>query len=349
MRFFLLISVVSGLLISGCIKKHLDNPEADILSFQLNASETTGNTVIDESSKKIFIYLNSTAYENGVTPTIAISSGASVSPASGTHITFDHPVYYTVTSESGSNQKTYEVVVIRIGNWTFNFEDWEINSDGQYEYPVESDGTQIWSSGNPGAALAGVNQSPGSYPTGSTASGLNGTKGAKMTTLAGTATSQILGIHLIPGSIFLGDFNTMNAILDPPTATEFGQPYEGTPARFTGYYKYTPGASFQDENGNTVASETDKCSIYAVFYNGPTRLNGSTISTSPQIIAKAIVPNGTQTNGFVHFDIPFTFTGVSAGSNTQMAIVASSSYEGVQYRGAIGSELIIDSLRIIPE
>ncbi|WP_043023811.1 PCMD domain-containing protein [Fluviicola taffensis] len=320
------------------------------MSFELSNSETTANTVIDESNKKIFIYLNGAAYQNGVTPTISITKGATISPASGTHITFDQPVFYTVTSESGENKKTYQIEVVRIGSWTFNFENWETNPDNQYEYPVESDGIQLWSSANAGAALAGVNPSLGSYPTGSTTNGLNGTKAAKMATLAGTPTSEILGIHIIPGSIFLGDFNIINAFTDPLTATEFGQPYSAaTPARFTGYYKYSPGPSFIDQNGTALPSETDKFSLYAVFYNGPDRLNGSTVNTSQQIIAKAIVPNGTPANTFVHFDIPFTFTGVTAGNSTQMAIIATSSYQGDQYRGAIGSELIIDSLRIIPE
>ncbi|MNU90768.1 putative glycoside hydrolase [compost metagenome] len=350
MRFFLLVFSLACFIIPGCIKKNLLNPEADILSFQLNSSEITANTVIDESSRKIFIYLNTEAYQNGVTPIIEITKGAAVFPASGTHITFDEPVYYSVTSESGANKKTYEIVVVRIGDWYFNFENWEVNSNDQYEYPVEPNGVQIWSSANAGAALAGVNQSPGSYPTKSTTDGLNGTKGVKMTTLPGTTLSAILGIHIIPGSIFLGSFNTTNAILNPPTATEFGQPYEEKPARFSGYYKYTPGPLFLDQNGAILASETDKCSVYAVFYNGPDRLDGSNIQTSPLVIAKAVLSNGVQTNGFVHFDIPFTFDpGVTIGSNTMLAIVASSSYQGDQYRGAIGSELIIDSLRIIPE
>ncbi len=350
MRFLLLVLSISCLTLSGCIKKKLLNPEADILSFQLDPSDITANTVIDESSRKIFIYLNTDAYQNGVTPVLEITKGAVVSPASGTHIEFDQTVYYTVTSESGANKKTYEIVVVRIGDWSFNFEDWQVNSNDQYEYPVEPNGIQIWSSANAGAALAGITQSPGSYPTRSTNDGLNGTKGAKMTTLPGTSLSQLLGIHIIPGSIFLGSFNTTNVILNPPTATEFGQPYEEKPARFSGYYKYTPGSVFIDQNGDPVPSETDQCSVYAVFYNGPDRLDGSNIHTSPLVIAKAVLTNGVQTNGFVHFDIPFTFTpGVTIGSNTMLAIVASSSYQGDQYRGAVGSELIIDSLRIIPE
>lgn len=344
--FILLLLLFS---LAGCIKKSPENPEADIIAFRLNSSDITGNTVIDESSRKIFIYLNAAAYANGVTPTVEISKGGTVTPASGTTIHFDQPVYYTVTSESGTNKKTYEIVVVRIGEWIFNFEDWGVNPDDQYEYPLEPNGIQVWSSGNPGSALAGINQSPGSYPTRSTTDGLNGTRAAKMVTLPGTTLSAILGIHLIPGSIFLGDFNLTNALTDPLTATEFGQPYPGTPARFTGYYKYTPGATFQDANGDPVASETDKCSIYAVFYNGLERLNGSNVNTSPNVIARAVLANGTQTNGFVHFDIPFTYIpGAAIGEQVQVAIVASSSYEGDQYRGAVGSELIIDSLRIIP-
>ena len=331
----------------SCIREAPLNPEADIEEFTIDEQFLSSRTIIDQANSKILIYLKPEAYQNGVTPTLTLCAGATVSPASGTKINFSSPVYYTVQSESGENKKTYEIDVVEIGTWTFNFETWTTNSTNNYEYPLDNN-IQIWSSGNPGAALAGVPSQPDAYPTKSTMNGLNGTKAAEMRTIPGTTLSEFLGIKIIPGSFFLGDFNSSMALINPLAATEFGQPYFELPDKFTGYYTYTPGATFQDQSGNPVPGETDKFSLYAVLYNGPTRLNGSNINTSDQVIARAIIPNNATPSTFTRFEVPFTYIpGKVPGNNLMVAIVASSSYQGDQYRGAIGSKLTVDSLRII--
>ncbi|UFH33915.1 PCMD domain-containing protein [Chryseobacterium sp. C-71] len=333
--------------LGSCIREAPLNPEADIEEFNIDAQFLSSSTIIDQANSKILIYLKPDAYQSGVSPALKLSKGATVSPASGTLVNFSQPVFYTVKSESGENLKTYEVDVVEIGNWTFNFETWTENAQNKYEYPLDNN-VQLWSSGNPGAALAGVMQQTDAYPTKSTINGLNGTKAAEMRTIPGTTLSEFLGIKLIPGSFFLGDFNSNQALINPLAATEFGQPYFQLPEKFTGYYTYTPGGNFQDQNGNTVPGQTDRFSLYAVLYNGPTRLNGTNINTSDQVIARAKLPNTTAPTAFTRFEVPFNYIpGKTPGNNLMVAIVASSSYQGDQYRGAIGSKLTVDSLRII--
>lgn len=346
MKNFLYLITLCFSIIS-CIREAPLNPEADIKEFTIDAQFLSSTTIIDQANSKILIYLKPDAYQNGVSPTLKLSKGATVSPASGTKLNFSQPVFYTVQSESGENQKIYEVDVVEIGNWTFNFETWTANTTDKYEFPLDNN-VQLWSSGNPGAALAGVAQQADAYPTKSTVNGLNGTKAAEMRTIPGTTLSEFLGIKLIPGSFFLGDFNANQALINPLAATEFGQPYFELPDKFTGYYKYTPGATFQDQNGNAVSGQTDRFSLYAVLYNGPTRLNGTNINTSDQVVARAELPNTTSPTAFMRFEVPFNYIpGKVAGNNLMVAIVASSSYQGDQYRGAIGSKLTVDSLRII--
>jgi len=338
---FLLFSMVS------CISEEPLNPEADIEDFTVDPDLLSSATVIDQANRKIMLYLKPEAYQNGIVPAISLSKGASVTPASGTLISFKNPVLYTVRSQSGTNSKTYEVDVVEIGNWTFNFEVWTSNATSGYEYPLDNN-VQLWSSGNPGVALAGVPAQADAYPTRSTTKGLNGTKAAEMTTIPGTALSGILGIKLFAGSFFLGNFDSSQALANPLAATEFGQPYFELPDKFTGYYTYTPGTTFQDKDGNAVPGETDKFSLYAVLYNGPSRLNGTNISTSDQIIARAELDNSGSPIQFKRFEVPFVYIpGRVPGNNLMVAIVASSSHEGDQYRGAIGSRLVVDSLRII--
>ena len=342
LHIFLLFFLVS------CISEEPLNPEADVEEFVIDPQLLTSRTVIDQANRKILIYIKPEAYQNGIAPTLKLSQGATSSPASGTTIRFDEPVFYTISSESGENQKKYEIEVVEIGTWTFNFETWSTNKENGYEFPLDNN-VQIWSSGNPGVALSGVPVQADAYPTRSTTNGLMGTSAAQLTTLPGNFLSEFLGIKIFPGSFFLGYFNSEQALANPLAATEFGEPYFDMPDKFTGYYTYTPGATFQDQDGNPVPGEKDRFSLYAVLFNGPERLNGSNINTSDKILARAHIPNdGAANTEFKRFEVPFTYIpGRTPGKNLMVAIVASSSYQGDTYRGAIGSKLVVDSLRII--
>ncbi|MBS1782429.1 MAG: PCMD domain-containing protein [Bacteroidetes bacterium] len=345
-QFILVISLVCSL--TSCIKKAPLNPEADIETFTIDKTFLTGDVVIDQANRKILLYLQPEAYKNGIVPKIVVSNGATISPASGDSLKFGLPISYTVTSQSGINRKSYDVVVVMVGSWTFNFEWWGLNDPNKYEFPYGDDGSQVWSSGNPGIAITGVDKRPDAYPMRSTTDGYLGTKAAEIVTLPGNDVSKMIGIKIFPGSLFLGNFNSSSAMTNPPAATEFGQPIVGHPIRFTGYYKYAPGPLFQDSDGNTVNSMTDRCAVYAILFNGPQRLNGSNIQTSNTIVARAVLPDQSAKGDFTRFDIPFDYTaGALPGNQLMLAIVASSSAEGAAYRGAIGSRLVVDSLRII--
>ena len=339
-------------LLTSCIKDAPLNPEADIESFTVNVDLTTGATVIDQANRKIQLYITSKAFSQGFAPVITVSPGAKITPASGDSIhPGNHPVEYTVTSETGANEKKYEVEVVNVGNWNFDFENWQQHPTDKYEYPVEPDGVQIWSSGNPGVALAGVPKQPDAYPTRSTGDARSGHKAVELVTIKGTILSEFVGAYIFAGSVFLGTFNSSMALANPLKATEFGQPYTGLPKRFTGYYKYTPGPVFQDEQKNPVAGKTDACSVYAVLFKGPDRLDATNIQSSDRVIARAVLADGSARPAFTKFDIPFVYKDGWDGSakDLMIAIVASSSAEGDHYRGAIGSKLIVDSLAVVPK
>lgn len=335
-------------LLQACIKDEPPNPEADIETFALPDSLLTGDIFIDQSSRKILLYLEPEAFESGVAPVLTTSAGANVSPASGDSIFFDRENVYTVTSASGENKKQYTVEVVSIGEWKWGFERWMTHDKDQYQYVVEDDGKQVWSSGNPGVALSGVPKRPDGYPLRATDDAQSGGQAAELVTLKGTTISNLMGIRLFAGSLFLGNFDISNALLEPLKATQFGQPFTGKATRFTGYYKYAPGATYQDKAGKPVPGVTDSCAIYAVLFTGRSRLDATNIHTSDRIIATAKLPDGSGRGNWTHFDIPFTYLpGRSLTRDMMMAIVASSSKDGDQYRGAIGSRLVIDSLSII--
>ncbi|ATL48391.1 hypothetical protein COR50_15145 [Chitinophaga caeni] len=334
--------------LSSCIKDAPLNPEADIESFVVDSSLTTGDVFIDQANSKIMLYLKESAYESGLAPSITVSDGATVSPATGDSIHFNQPITYTVTSASKTSTKVYKVEVVQTGTWDFDFEYWDKNERDQYEFPVEEDGTVLWSSGNPGVALSGVPKRPDAYPLRQTTDSRFGNTAAELVTLKGTTLSSLFGVKLFAGSLFLGIFDSQNALLEPLKATRFGQPIsKGIPEFFTGYYKYTPGENFQDKDGNILPGITDSCALYAVIYSGTERLDATNIHNSPRIIATAYLPDGSRREAYTHFSIPFTYIRQPAdGDDFMLTIVASSSRDGDQYRGAIGSRLVVDSLSI---
>lgn len=339
------------LLTQGCIKEAPLNPEADIEAFEVDKDKLTGNVFINEINRTITLNLTKEAYSSGIKPILKLSSGATVLPASGAPISFgDKDVVYEVTSASGQNKKQYTIKVVNVGSWDFSFEKWAKDQADGYEYPIEDNDIELWSSGNPGVALSGVPHQPDAFPTRSTKDSHDGSYAAELVTLKGTALSELVGVRLFAGSLFLGDFNSIQAMLNPLAATEFGQPYIGLPERFVGYYKYQSGPEFIDKDGQVIAGRKDKCAIYAVLFNGPDRLDATNIKTSNKVIAIAELPDGSDRSAFTKFDIPFVFKkNATIGTNLMMAIVVSSSAEGDQYRGAIGSKLIVDGLSIVPK
>lgn len=350
-NYTVIIFVSFGFFVNSCIKQAPLNPEADIESFEVNEESLTGGVFIDQANRTITLNLTKEAFENGISPKLLLSTGASVSPASGAILKFDNgQPQYEVTSASGANKKVYTIKVLNVGTWDFDFENWQIQPSDMYAFPVEPDGTQLWSSGNPGVALSGVPKRPDAYPTRSTNDGYLGSKAAELLTIKGTTLSELIGIKLFAGSLFLGDFNTSQALLNPLAATEFGEPYIGLPDRFTGYYKYTAGPQFINKAGEVQAGVKDKCAIYAVLFGGTERLNATNIMTSDRVIARAELTDGSDRASFTKFDIPFVYRqNATIPDKLMLAIVASSSADGNNYSGAIGSRLVVDSLSIIPK
>ncbi|SHL46595.1 Putative carbohydrate metabolism domain-containing protein [Chitinophaga jiangningensis] len=344
-------AILATLFSSSCIKDAPLSPEADIDSFIVDQDDLTGAVFIDEANSRVQLYLTQDAYENGIVPRVVAIPGATVEPANGDTLKFDQVTgagltSYKITSQDGKYHKTYTVSVVNIGVWAWDFENWVVQDPSKYMYPIEPDSSVIWSSGNPGIALAGVQKDPKQYPLRDTTEPYHGQYCAVLETRGGTALSSLVGIKLFAGNFFLGVFDSRYGLSNPLASTQFGQPYRGRPKRFRGYYKYQPGPIYQDKAGKQVAGATDSCSIYAVLYGGTTRLDGTNIQTSDRIIAVAKLADASAKSVYTRFDLPFIYL-KDVEQQMMLAIVMSSSYKGDQYEGAIGSRLLVDSLQII--
>ena len=91
---------------------HDADNEKSILSFRFDALNESG--VIDQIARKISFVLPAETDVTQLVPTIEVSEGATVDPASGVAQDFTNPVIYTVTAQNGTTA-VYTVTVILEG------------------------------------------------------------------------------------------------------------------------------------------------------------------------------------------------------------------------------------------
>ncbi|MCE1201127.1 MAG: DUF5018 domain-containing protein, partial [Bacteroidia bacterium] len=83
--------------------------QAEILSFSL--PEQTGPATINSAAATVSIEVAHGTDVTSLTPTITVSAGATISPASGLAQNFSSPVVYTVTAQDGNTTKNWTVTV----------------------------------------------------------------------------------------------------------------------------------------------------------------------------------------------------------------------------------------------
>lgn len=81
--------------------------EAEITSFTIDGV----NGTLEATAGTITVDLAEGTDRSDLTPTIAVSTGATIAPASGVAQDFSDPVEYTVTAEDGTTSKTWTVTV----------------------------------------------------------------------------------------------------------------------------------------------------------------------------------------------------------------------------------------------
>lgn len=113
--FLLLFSALAG-----CTKDPVAPPDEPIVPNEMEKKILTfyipfKNVVINEAKHQIIIYETDDFEE--VTPTIEVSTGVTIAPASGVKIDESEPVVYTLTASDGT-KTTYTLVVCNI-EWQY--------------------------------------------------------------------------------------------------------------------------------------------------------------------------------------------------------------------------------------
>lgn len=339
----------------SCVKEEAPNAEADIVECIVSGDILKRDPIV--GNDRITLMVKTDTDLTKQSPEFVLTPGATISPVSGTELDFSTPKKYLVTSEDGHWSKTYTVTYIVAGISTrYDFEHVEQTGKFQtfYEENVIEGGKLFdWASGNSGFALTG--DLSGQFPTSSSDAGKSG-KCLKLQTMSTGAFGGAMHMPIAAGNLFMGTFDVGNALTNALKATQFGLPFEHVPTYLTGFYKFKAGKVFEDK-GVPVPNKTDKCDIYAIFYETDDKvktLDGTNAFTHPNLISVARIDDQKETEEWTQFYIPFvTKPGKSVDKSKleagkyNVAIVFSSSLEGDRFNGAVGSTLYIDEVELI--
>lgn len=369
-KLFILVAVC--LTLSSCFKDEEANSECDIQSAIVHvsdystlfysASDTMARINEDYASSNIVfnnVLLN--ADLTALAPEFTITEGATIEPASGTVRDFSNGGQtYTVTSEDGRWSRTYTVMFSKPQNYyQFDFENYFLDSTGRYYVwsDLSDDEEPNWGTANAGYGIARSSATPDEYPTVPDTDGYDGAC-VKLTTRSTGAWGAATNKRLAAGNLFLGSFDVSKALTETMKSTLFGLPFGDKPLRFSGYYKYQPGEQMQDADGNYIDG-TDSAALYAVLYRNHDDDGNSVVLTGDDIGSSALRVGRADacvetSSEWVAFDVEFDYwdevdEDLLASYGYNLAIVCSSSEDGNEYKGAIGSTLWVDKLSIIVE
>ena len=368
----------------SCIKDEAPNNECDIESAWVEGAELEKlfykpadmrkENISSTETSITFVVRSMAMMPTEIPVNFKITDKACIEPASGSLQDFTKgPVTYTVTSEDGQWNRTYKVAFTEpiLPKSKFSYENVDTLEGGFlvlnkyhqfYELNQNGEKQRFWASGNPGFALSLFSGAgPKQFPTYRTENGFEG-NGVRLKTMYAGDLGKGMGKPIAAGNLYLGRFMVEYAAMDPLKATEFGVQWDRDPVRITGYYKYKPGPEFTNVKMEVIPDRIDEASIYAVFYNnidpngsqyflyGEELADLDKIIDNPQVYKVARVPSLPPTDQWTRFEMFFEGRDVPeeavANKNCNLAIVFSSSKNGAQFEGAIGSTLYIDEVEV---
>lgn len=358
---------------TSCIQEEAPNAECDIIAFsedwlEANKEYISGKPTVpaDYPTALRINFKNGTDIEllKNMEPQFVLTPGATIEKL-GIELNGESGVIitYRTTSEDRMFHREYNVyltirTVIEKGK-PFSFELYEPEEKGRYNiwYEEEND-TKLywWASGNAGIAFI----NPKVYPTSVEENGYVG-KCVKLETCKTNRVAQLAGMPIAAGNIFLGEFNSANAMKAPLQATRFGlQIVPDKPLSLHGYYKYTAGEEFTNVKLEVIPDRNDGCAIYSVLYEvdpeNVETLDGANILSSDRIVMVAELENPGEPDEWTEFKIPYKTKNGKVFDIEKMqrgeyaiTVVASSSKDGALFEGAVGSTLYVDEIEIIWE
>lgn len=358
MNRHLKIILVFAVVLTSCVKEDFFglSEYGNIKSFLV--SNQAGAATINKDSKNVIVEIPAGIDLSAITiQSLEVSSFARADKVAGDQLDLNEPAQITITAEDGSDHIwTVKSFIAadnpQLDNW--NLDEWYQTATNYYE-PGSGAESNIWGTGNPGTQILNkLATTP--FDLG------NNNKAAMMETLYNGLLPASLGMPISAGSIFTGYFNPDNLDpSDPQAAIEFGTPFTGRPVKLRLKYQFEAGELNKDRDGQEL-SYPDMMDIYALL---EIKLNGST-----ERLATAWLRSSETVDNLTTLEIPFIYgeldntypdymrpadnTYVSSDSATfvlptHITFVASSSFDGANFAGAVGSLLIVDDIEMVYE
>lgn len=361
--------------------EYIPSDEALILAFTFDKNEETNAIVvsepqINEEEKTItFLYAGDATTEQlaALIPTIQVSEGATVDPASGVAQDFSQPVVYTVTAEDEKTTSQYTITAVRqiiTESVVYDFTTWVKESHKpiagktkEYEIP------EGWKTSNPGIVEMGMFAAVAGNPDWSVKKDAEAGDGVVMIRTQNTKGMSGLIPTITAGSLFMGNWKT-NAS-NTLNSTKFGVQYDnaqGKPVQVKVRYKYESGKDYYTCPDGSIHKGTvdvsrgeyaDKFSIKVSLYTTDEYdetgysdyLTGeageANFYTSTRVVSKGELVEGSTEDAWKEVTIKLNDFELDVNQKYRFAIVCSSSYEGDKFYGAPDSKLWIDKIEIV--
>ncbi|MCF1191330.1 PCMD domain-containing protein [Mangrovimonas sp. AS39] len=355
---YILLLVFGITLITSCVEEDYFGASSSGNIKEILVSNQAGNAVILTDSLLVKVEIPGGVDLTQITlETLEISSFAYANKSVGDVLNLQDNQMIMVTAEDGSvHPWTIEAIVAsetpQLSNGDLN--QWYLTSSNYYE-PGSDANTTIWGTGNQGTQILGdLATFPEDLGSGNLA--------AKLITLDLGPLAGTFGTPIAAGSLFTGYFNPDNIeISDPEAAIEFGTPFAARPTKLRFKYQYTPGPENEDQDGNPL-NYGDACDIYALL---EIRQSGNI-----QRLATAWFRSDAEQGSLTTQEVDFIYGELDAsypaymfpengifvsddlaqfGLSTHITFVASSSFDGAHFAGAVDSELIIDDIELVYE
>lgn len=351
------IAIIAALVVfTSCVKEDFfgESEYANIKRFAV--SNQSGIAIIDDQNATVTVEIPGGVDLSEITiRTLELSSFATSDKGVGDVIDLAEEATLTLTSEDGSTRRWS--IEAFVASATPQLENGDLNqwyqTASNYFEPGETAATTIWGTGNRGTQLlnklATVPEDLG-----------DGNLAAKMETLDNGLLGGLFGTPISSGSLFTGLFNADNIDpANPEAAIEFGTPFSGRPQALRLKYSYIPGEVNKDQSGNEL-SYGDACDLYALL---EIRSDGET-----ERLATAWLRSEEAEEELITIEIPFDYGEPAAGvpeytrpaNNlyvsgdsadfvlpSHITFVASSSFDGANFAGAVGSTLVVDDIELI--
>lgn len=341
---------------SSCIKEEELDTDADIIEAYIPPEYLKTDPIITNTSVEFRVKSNVDLTKQA--PIFTISPNATIDPANGTIRNYTTEQKVTVTAQDSKWKKEYTISFNKDElSSIYYFNQAELTDKDRYYrfFTIGSTGNKVydWASGNSGYVTVAGNKSPNEYPT-TIAEGMTGGYAAKMQTVYTSSFAAATGNPIAAGNLFLGSFKTN--LLNTLRSTKFGLPYSGDlPTRVRTNYKYKAGPEVRNQDFEIVPGAKDSFDIYAILFESRAKDNymyGDHNFQDPRNVAIARVPASQRLETDTWREIVFPFEllpGKTFDNNKEyvLAIVLSSSIDGANFTGAIGSTLIVDDVELL--